>query len=453
MSAPDLPPGVRERLTRIFAAYPELREVVLYGSRATGASTPRSDIDLATRGITDHRLGALALDLEESDILQKCDVRAYESIESAALRDHIEREGVAIYRADGRARMLSAMKAIDAAYEVLREAGKPLGAHDLSDRMLASGLWATKGKTPWSTVAVAIQTDINKNGERSRFLKVDTGITLNPAYAEPSGASPKAPLSVAADSVAPTTRTPGPMSFLDAAADILGREGRALHYEDIMQRAIDQNLVRTEGQTPAYSLSGQISNDIGRREVRGEPQRFIRPKRGFIGLAEPLPSDLAQQIIEHNAKVRTELLQRIKSNGAPAFEDLVAKLFEKLGFEAVEKTPASNDGGIDVYGDLVISNVVRIKLGVQAKLLTGKVGPGIVREMKGSLGNLGLGQGIIVTISDFTDGAYEAALGTPPITLVNGEDLVGLLVAHGMMGAKRGDNTLWSLTKPDEPAD
>lgn len=99
MSAPDLPPGVRERLTRIFAAYPELREVVLYGSRATGASTPRSDIDLATRGITDHRLGALMLDLEESDILQKCDVRAYESIKSAALRDHIEREGIAIYRA------------------------------------------------------------------------------------------------------------------------------------------------------------------------------------------------------------------------------------------------------------------------------------------------------------------------------------------------------------------
>lgn len=100
MSAPDLPPGARERLTRIFAVYPELREVVLYGSRVTGASTPRSDIDLATRGITDgRRLGHLALDLEESDIPQKCDVRAYESIESVALRDHIEREGVAIYRA------------------------------------------------------------------------------------------------------------------------------------------------------------------------------------------------------------------------------------------------------------------------------------------------------------------------------------------------------------------
>ena len=99
MSAPDLPPGARERLTRIFAAYPELREVVLYGSRVTGASTPRSDIDLATRGITDSRLGRLALDLEESDILQRCDVRAYESIESAALRDHIERDGIAIYRA------------------------------------------------------------------------------------------------------------------------------------------------------------------------------------------------------------------------------------------------------------------------------------------------------------------------------------------------------------------
>ncbi len=100
MTAPDLPLAVREQLCRIFAAYPELREVVLYGSRATGASTPRSDIDLATRGIVDrHRTGRLALDLEESDILPKCDLQAYEAIQSDALRHHIDTEGIAIYRA------------------------------------------------------------------------------------------------------------------------------------------------------------------------------------------------------------------------------------------------------------------------------------------------------------------------------------------------------------------
>ena len=459
MSAPDLPPGARERLTRIFAAYPELREVVLYGSRATGASTPRSDIDLATRGITDHRLGALMLDLEESDILQKCDVRAYESIESAALRDHIEREGVAIYRAGGQARMLSAMKAIDAAYEVLREAGEPLGARDLSDRMLASGLWATKGKTPWSTVAVAIQADIKENGERSRFLQVPSGpFALNPAYAESSpGASPNAPMSVAASAAATATQTPGPMSFLDAAERILREAGHALHYKEIAERAISQGLIKPGGATPARTLTAVIGQDIAQCKTRGEPQRFVRldpPKRGYIGLADPLPKDLAQQIIEHNAKIRAELLKRIKGNSAEDFEKLVAVLLENLGFESVDPTPLSKDGGIDVYCELVISNVVRIKLGVQAKLWKGRVGPDVVRNLRGSLGSRRLAQGIIVTISEFTDGAYvEEARGAPPITLVNGEDLVGMLVEHGM-GAKRGDDTLWRLTEPGEsPAD
>ena len=59
MSKPDLTPFTLESLTRVFATYPELTQVLLYGSRATGKATPRSDIDLATVGIVnDHRLGS-----------------------------------------------------------------------------------------------------------------------------------------------------------------------------------------------------------------------------------------------------------------------------------------------------------------------------------------------------------------------------------------------------------
>ena len=61
MNAPDLSATVMEQLTRVFAAYPELTRVTLFGSRATGKASPRSDIDLATRGIVDDgRLGRLA---------------------------------------------------------------------------------------------------------------------------------------------------------------------------------------------------------------------------------------------------------------------------------------------------------------------------------------------------------------------------------------------------------
>lgn len=99
MSAPDLSPQIMAKLHRTFASYPELTEVILFGSRAIGNATPRSDIDLATRGIKDeHRLGRLALDLEDLDIPQTCDLRACEDMTYAPLRRHLETHGVVIYR-------------------------------------------------------------------------------------------------------------------------------------------------------------------------------------------------------------------------------------------------------------------------------------------------------------------------------------------------------------------
>ena len=98
MRTPDLPPAVMAMLTRIFITYPELTEVRLFGSRATGRATSRSDIDLATRGIVDDdRLGQLALDLEDLDIPQSCDLKAYDSTRSAPLKRHIDTFGITIY--------------------------------------------------------------------------------------------------------------------------------------------------------------------------------------------------------------------------------------------------------------------------------------------------------------------------------------------------------------------
>ena len=99
MIAPDLTVATMSKLAGAFSGYPELSEVVLFGSRATGRASARSDIDLATRGILDrHRLGRLALDLEDLDIPQACDLVAYESVLYAPLRTHIDTVGITIYR-------------------------------------------------------------------------------------------------------------------------------------------------------------------------------------------------------------------------------------------------------------------------------------------------------------------------------------------------------------------
>ena len=65
--------------------------------------------------------------------------------------------------------------ALDAAAQVLAEAGEPLSCHVIMDCMLAKGLWQTKGKTPAASLYAAVIREIAKKGEASRFRKVSAG--------------------------------------------------------------------------------------------------------------------------------------------------------------------------------------------------------------------------------------------------------------------------------------
>jgi hypothetical protein len=67
------------------------------------------------------------------------------------------------------------MSGLDAAAQVLAEAGEPLDAKTMVERMLEQGLWATSGKTPAATIYAAIIREIAKKGDASRFRKTDRG--------------------------------------------------------------------------------------------------------------------------------------------------------------------------------------------------------------------------------------------------------------------------------------
>lgn len=64
---------------------------------------------------------------------------------------------------------------LDAAVQVLAEAGEPLNTKDMVERMLAQGLWTTGGKTPAATIYAAILREINTKGDTSRFAKTERG--------------------------------------------------------------------------------------------------------------------------------------------------------------------------------------------------------------------------------------------------------------------------------------
>lgn len=345
------------------------------------------------------------------------------------------------------------MAFLDKIEAVLQDAGQPLHYNEITRRLLTTGVWTTEGKTPHATVNARIAENI-KHHPASRFVREGKGIfALRPAF-------PLVPLSEpSTDAPTETKREPRSrkrgMSFLDAAAEVLERFGhrKPMHYKDITRLAIEHGLIATAGKTPEATLLAQIGTDVDRSERRSERPRFTRHGRGFIGLTRWTANGLAFQIAQHNDRVRQEMHARIRALSPSEFEQLARTLLISMGFEAVEVSGGSGDGGIDVRGVMVTGDVIRTRMAVQVKHWKKTVEPAVVREVRGSLGTHE--QGLIITSSTFSKSArQEAERGNAtPVGLMDGEQLVTLLIEHEIGVRRRQENILELETESDgEPS-
>jgi len=147
-----------------------------------------------------------------------------------------------------------------------------------------------------------------------------------------------------------------------------------------------------------------------------------------------------------NRRVRTELRKRLLQMLPDRFEALIGELLIALGFDesTVEVTRHSGDGGIDVRGVLRAGGITEVNAAVQVKRWKRNVQARTVRDLRGSL--TVHEQGIIITTSNFSSGAQKEAQeqGKTPISLVNGEQLLDLLIEHSI-GVAQEQHTLLSL--------
>ena len=68
------------------------------------------------------------------------------------------------------------LSALDAAAQVLKNAGKPMRSREMINVMSEQGLWVSPGgKTPWATLHAAVTREITLKGKESRFRKVGRG--------------------------------------------------------------------------------------------------------------------------------------------------------------------------------------------------------------------------------------------------------------------------------------
>ena len=95
-----LPDRTLDTLFSIISKYPEIKEVILYGSRAKGNYRNGSDIDLSLKAgdnfsFTD--LLRITGDFNDSDMPYFVDVSLYSDLANPDLKAHIDRVGKVLY--------------------------------------------------------------------------------------------------------------------------------------------------------------------------------------------------------------------------------------------------------------------------------------------------------------------------------------------------------------------
>lgn len=128
-----------------------------------------------------------------------------------------------------------------------------------------------------------------------------------------------------------------------------------------------------------------------------------------------------------------EIIEELQSITPNAFERLCQRLLRELGFQNVEVTGQTNDGGIDGKGMLRLGGVLSFHVIFQAKRYKGSVSPSIVRDFRGAMVGRA-DKGLIITTGTFTREAKKEAQrdGAPPIDLMDGNDLAEKLKELGL---------------------
>ena len=222
------------------------------------------------------------------------------------------------------------------------------------------------------------------------------------------------------------------MTYLDAAYQVLKQAGQPLHYEEITRRALDQTLIQVRGLTPEATMGSRLYTD-----TQEDGSRFARAGKGLFALAKRGPGGIDEEVERINRATRERLRGLLTTMPPQRFEALITELLLQMGFDESTLTPYARDGGIDVKGTYRAAGLTEVNVAVQVKRWRGNVQAPTVTQLRGSLDVHQ--QGIIITTSDFSAGARAeaGAASKTRVGLINGEELLDLLIKHKVGVTKR----------------
>lgn len=160
-------------------------------------------------------------------------------------------------------------------------------------------------------------------------------------------------------------------------------------------------------------------------------RKFITPPPAAPGPSLPIVAAQVEGLVaSHNALAKQKFLEWLVTMPPAEFEAMVARLATAMGHVDVQTTGRSGDGGVDVESTRVDDWGTSRRVLMQVKRYSAPVGRKFVDEFLGVMTRRRCAEGILVTCSDFTAQAQEAAGEAQQLTLVNGAQLVQLLAKH-----------------------
>ncbi|MBB6098107.1 restriction system protein [Deinobacterium chartae] len=196
--------------------------------------------------------------------------------------------------------------------------------------------------------------------------------------------------------------------------------------------------------------------ETGRQVLAQRPERLTRRDLmrygdfvAFVGAVPPdsgppetipaeeaTPDDTLERLHQTlRDQLAQDLLEAVRSAAPAFFEQLVVDLLVAMGYggtvrDAGRAIGRSGDGGID--GIIKQDRLGLENIYVQAKRWSGNVGSPEVRNFAGSLQYHKATRGVLITTSDFSQGARETARHLGGTLLVSGEELAQLMIDHGV---------------------
>ena len=192
------------------------------------------------------------------------------------------------------------------------------------------------------------------------------------------------------------------------------------------------------------ALQHRLLNLLERGLVTKDGVAYSATPEGLTYAAEtsgtaPDPSrDVLASVRSFNANQREELRRRLGAMPPYRFERLVRNLLEAMGYEDVTVTREAGDKGVDVVATVQFG-ITTITEVVQVKRLHGSIGRPVVDQLRGALPYFNAIRGTVVSLGTFTKGCKDVALfaGAAPISLIDGEKLLDLLIEHEVGIRKR----------------